>query len=128
MIPEAVFLELTSQSTPELVKEWILSNPDWLRVGHTPALPDIELDEIQIGERQAIVLAQQLPSDLIILDDRKARRLAQTRGLNVIGTIGVLTVAAEKGLITLDEAVKDLKRTNFRASLALLQSLSDRNR
>jgi len=28
MIPEAVFLELTSQSTPELVKEWILSNPD----------------------------------------------------------------------------------------------------
>jgi predicted nucleic acid-binding protein len=128
MIPEAVFLELTSQSTPELVKVWILSNPDWLRVGQTPDLPAVELDEVQIGERQAIVLAQQLPSDLIILDDRRARRLAQNRGLNVIGTIGVLTVAAEKGLIILDEAVEDLKKTNFRASFALLQSLSDRNR
>ena len=84
MIPEAVFLELTSQSTPELVKEWILSKPDWLRVGQTPDLSDVELDEIQMGERQAIVLAQQLPSDLIILDDRRARRLAQNRGLNVI--------------------------------------------
>jgi predicted nucleic acid-binding protein len=128
MIPEAVFLELTSQSTPPLVKEWVLSNPDWLRVGQAPDSPDVELAEIQIGERQAIVLAQQLSADLIILDDRRARRLAQNRGLNVIGTIGVLTVAAEKGLITLDEAVEDLKKTNFRASLALLQSLSDRDR
>ena len=86
------------------------------------------LDEIQIGERQAIVLAQEIRSDFIILDDRRARRIAQDQGLNVIGTLGILTIAAEKGLINLSEALDDLKTTNFRVSSSLLASLADQDR
>ena len=128
VIPEAVYEELTSPHTPKLVRDWNLNKPDWLRVQETPAITDRTLDEVQIGERQAIVLAQQIQSQFIILDDRRARRLAHDRGLNVIGTLGILTTAAEKGLITLRDALDALKTTNFRVSASLLESLADEDR
>ena len=97
-----------------------MNAPTWLTVEQTPDMADSELQEIQIGERETILLAEILPSDFVILDDRKARRIANDRSLNVIGTLGILTAAAEKGLIRLSEALDDLKQTNFRASSGLL--------
>ena len=126
IIPAAVFEELTSHNAPKLVRDWTLNKPDWLRVQETPNITDSILDDIQIGERQAIVLAQEVRSEFIILDDRRARRVAQDQGLNVIGTLGILTIAAEKGLINLSEALDDLKQTNFRASSGLLHLLQQR--
>jgi predicted nucleic acid-binding protein len=128
IIPGAVFEELTSPNAPKLVRDWTLNKPDWLAVKETPNITDSILDEIQIGERQAIVLAQETRSEFIILDDRRARRVAQDQGLNVIGTLGILTIAAEKGLINLSEALDDLKTTNFRVSSSLLESLADQDR
>jgi predicted nucleic acid-binding protein len=96
-------------------------------MAHCRASADVveaALDQIQTGERQAIVLAELIRPDFIVLDERKARRIATDRGLNVIGTLGILTTAAEKGLITLREALDDLKQTNFRASSQLFESLS----
>ena len=61
-------------------------------------------------------------------DDRKARRIAADRGLNVIGTLGILTTGAEKGLITLSDALDDLKQTSFRASHRLLELLVQQER
>ena len=49
-------------------------------------------------------------------------------GVNVIGTLGILINAAEQGLTNLDEAIEDLKKTNFRASPQLLESLLNRER
>ena len=128
VIPGAVFEELTCHNAPKLVRDWTLSKPNWLRVQETPNITDSILDEIQIGERQAIVLAQEIRSEFIILDDRRARRVAIDQGLNVIGTLGILTIAAEKGLINLSEALDDLKTTNFRVSPSLLESLADQDR
>lgn len=127
VIPGAVFAELTSAHAPNLVRDWTLRKPDWLRVQETPNVPDSTLDEIQIGEREAIILAQQIRSDFGFLDDRKARQLAQKRGLNVVGTLGILTTATKKGLINLHDALDDLKKTNFRVSLSLLESLDDQD-
>ena len=123
IIPQAVFHELTSDRAPVTVRAWVMNAPAWLAVEQTQDITDSELQGIQIGERQTILLAEQIPSDFVILDDRKARRIANDRGLNVIGTLGILTAAAEKGLIRLSEALDDLKQTNFRASSGLLHLL-----
>ena len=123
IIPQAVFHELTSDRTPGTVRACVMNAPAWLAVEQTHDITDSELQGIQIGERQTILLAQQLRSDFVILDDRKARRIANDRGLNVIGTLGILTAADEKGLIRLNEALDDLKQTNFRASSGLLHLL-----
>ncbi len=124
VIPPAVFGELTSVRAPEKVRAWVTNKPAWLTVEQASDVVDAPLDQIQTGERQAILLAELIRPDFIVLDERKARLIATERGLNVIGTLGILTTAAEKGLITLREALDDLKRTNFRASSRLLESLS----
>jgi predicted nucleic acid-binding protein len=123
VIPEAVFNELTAASTPELVRGWIANKPPWLVIQQAPSLVAGEMEEIQIGEREAIGLAQAVRSDYVLLDDRRARQRARLRGVKVVGTLGILIKAAEKGLINLNEAIDDLKKTNFRASPELLESL-----
>lgn len=52
-----------------------------------------------IGELSAILLATELHADLIIVDDLRARKLAQAHGLNVQGCIGVLEASFRKGYL-----------------------------
>jgi predicted nucleic acid-binding protein len=128
VIPEAVFNELTVPSTPIMVSHWIADMPAWLTIQQAP--PEIagEMEEIQIGERQAIGLAKAIGADYVLLDDRRAREMARHSGVNVVGTVGILISAAEQGLTNLSEAIDDLKKTNFRASPKLLESLLNRER
>jgi predicted nucleic acid-binding protein len=58
VIPQAVFAELTSTRAPDKVREWVTGKPKWLTVEQAPNVIDSELDEIQIGEREAILLAE----------------------------------------------------------------------
>lgn len=51
------------------------------------------------GELEALALAQELGADLFITDDSLARREAEGRGLTVTGTLGVLTIARDRGLV-----------------------------
>lgn len=73
----------------------------------------VEYLELMIdrGETETIVLAEEINADAVLIDDLKARRIANLRGLNVIGTIGVLLDAKEEGIIhelkpLLDEQIK----------------------
>ncbi|MGH2615225.1 MAG: DUF3368 domain-containing protein [Thermomicrobiales bacterium] len=52
------------------------------------------------GERAAIALATQLSADFIVLDDLSARMAATELGLTVIGSLGLLVRAKERGLIS----------------------------
>jgi predicted nucleic acid-binding protein len=54
----------------------------------------------------------------------EARRL----GLNVTGMLGVLDLAAERGLIDLPSAVTAVRQTNFRIDPSLLDRLLDADR
>jgi predicted nucleic acid-binding protein len=63
---------------------------------------------------------------MLVMDDRDGRREAARRNLRVIGTIGVLNEAAERGLIDLPTTIQRLQQTSFRASPNLLQSLLNR--
>ena len=51
------------------------------------------------GEASVLTLANEHNARLVIIDEQKARRYAQRMGLQVTGTIGVLLLAKEKGLI-----------------------------
>ena len=47
------------------------------------------------------------------MDDRAGRQEARRRGLEVTGTLGILRIAAERGLIDVPIALKNLRTTNF---------------
>ena len=52
------------------------------------------------GEAEAIVLAAELHAERLVLDDQDARRFADRCGLKVIGTLGILLAAKQRGVIT----------------------------
>ena len=51
------------------------------------------------GECAAMILAEELEADQLLIDDLEARRVALSRNLKIIGTIGILLVAKQQGLI-----------------------------
>lgn len=52
------------------------------------------------GEAEAIALAQTLPNSLLLLDDSRARKVAERVNVKCIGTVGILLRARREGLIT----------------------------
>lgn len=54
---------------------------------------------LHLGETAAIVLAEKLGVEQLLLDDRKARLVAESRNLPVIGMVGTLLIAKRQGLI-----------------------------
>ncbi|MCP4604575.1 MAG: DUF3368 domain-containing protein [Proteobacteria bacterium] len=53
------------------------------------------------GEAEVIALGYQRKASLVILDDRRARRIAsQAYGLRVKGTAGIIVAAKRNGLVT----------------------------
>ena len=55
--------------------------------------------ELDYGESQAIILANEISADYLIIDEKKARKIAQISGLKIIGTIGLLQKAKDIGII-----------------------------
>jgi len=101
-------------------------NAGWIEVATRRSSAYTSLEQtcrgLGAGERGAIFLAKGLPADLILLDEWKARRIAQEAGLSIIGCLGVLEASTRKGLISdLRQAYMDLLRQGIRFDLRLLQ-------
>jgi len=124
VVPRSVALELSHENAPPPVRSWIESPPPWLQV-LTPAASDLAIP-LGSGERDAICLASELEAGLLLVDDRAARRVAKSRGLNVAGTLGVLELADARGLIDLPKAIHTLLRTSFRIRADVVRSVVER--
>jgi len=122
-IPDEVHAELASSRAPSAIREWIGQPPPWLAIDSTPLPADAVLDRLHAGERAAILLAERMGADIVLLDEKAARTVAVVRGLRVSGLLGVLREAANRGLVELPTAVQTLLTAGFRASPALLKSL-----
>ena len=123
IIPQKVYDELLAPDAPKVVQDWILQPPDWLEVQTVTGQFDPALNPLDVGEQEAITLALQLKADLILLDDLAARRIATGLQQDIIGLLGILGSAAEKGLIDFPSAIARLQQTSFRASSKLIGSL-----
>jgi predicted nucleic acid-binding protein len=123
LIPEVVRDELADQDAPVIVQQWIRHLPTWAIVSTTQQKPDGNLLELDPGERAAILLAEDLGADLVLMDERKGRRIARSRGLNVTGLLGILDAAAARELIDLPRAIAQLQSTDFWVSPQLIDAL-----
>ena len=71
--------------------------------------------DLDRGEAEAVVLAKELGADYVLLDEKKARRVARNSAIKHMGTVGILGLAAKKGLISnLDDTFTKLEQNGFR--------------
>jgi len=94
IIPQAVFNELSATGASEKVRLWVKELPFWIEVKQTVLIPDSSLDILDTGEKEAIMLAQEISADLLLVDDWQARLAAINLGIRITGTLGILDRAA----------------------------------
>lgn len=126
-VPAAVLSELQSAHAPAEIGEWLARKPDWIEL-HQLEIPKEYLPDLGLGEREAIYLSKQIGVDALLMDDAKARAVAERFDIRVFGTLGILEAAALRGLVDLSAALKKLGHTNFRAKPTLFDSLLERHR
>ena len=96
VVPDAVANELSSPSAPSAVRDWISRAPPWLSVVRVEAALVHEVtDELDLGERAAIALAEAIRADLLLIDEAAGRTEAKRRNLRVTGTLFVLLPNAD---------------------------------
>lgn len=100
LVPTAVRAELTDRKTPENVRRWILSPPEWLEVRAVPESRAVFPVKLHAGERESILLAEAVGADVLLIDEQAGRAVAMDRKLPVSGTLGVLERADTIGLVT----------------------------
>jgi predicted nucleic acid-binding protein len=121
-LPEEVRRELASSEAPAVVRDWLTALPGWVELHASRAASEL-FPGLGPGESAAIELGVRLRADLLLMDDRRGVKAATDLGLQVTGTLGILSTAADRGLVDLKQAFDRLKKTNFRYSQQLLDDL-----
>ena len=81
------------------------------------------------GESESVILYKELQADFLLIDDKKARKIAENFGIRCIGTIGLLSVAKDKGIILeLRPLFKVLLKNKRFYSLTLLNAILENHK
>lgn len=83
---------------------------------------------LDAGESEAIILADEKQSDVLLMDEHKGRQVAKKMGITITGTVGILAQAFDEGLLTKDEillCIERLKENGIRISEKLYQKLKE---
>jgi predicted nucleic acid-binding protein len=125
--PDSVHAELLHPAAPDTVRRWAASPPAWLKLLPAPPPTGTLTASLDQGEADALNLAMSLHAELVLMDDRAGVSVARAMGLTVVGTLGILDLAASRGLVDITDAVARLKETNFRYRPGLLDALVARH-
>lgn len=123
-VTETIRHEATHPSAPEGLRELFLRTPEWIAVVPDESRYLEETGALDAGEASAITLAWQYrDASLLILDEKRGRKVASALGLRITGTAGLLTDAAVAGLIDFEDAFLRLSQTGFRLSTQVVEEL-----
>jgi predicted nucleic acid-binding protein len=122
LIPEAVLREAVSAGSGRIGAAEVES-ASWLeRVSGDLPLEPLLIQELGPGESEVIAAAHQLRARLVLIDERRARRIAeQAYGLRVKGSAGILVAAKKAGLIpVIQPLLESMRAQGYRLSQRLI--------
>ncbi|NOX63287.1 MAG: DUF3368 domain-containing protein [Chloroflexi bacterium] len=125
IVPDAVYREVVIGGVGRSGSEEIRT-ADWIQVRSVRDRGKVErlLNDLDIGEAEAIALAQEMSADWLLLDEIRARTVAKNLELPVIGTVGLLRLAKQEGLVTSVKPLLDaLLVSGFRLSKVVYESI-----
>ena len=122
-----IYGEITTTSV--IADEFGEQLPEWIQIQNSNDKVRLQILELQIdkGESSAIALAMEISESTLILDDYKARKVAESLGLTYTGTIGIIIKAKLENIIpSIKPYLQKFKETNFRITAEIeLQALKE---
>lgn len=121
IIPDVVYQELLANGDNHPVTQR-LQTVDWLDIHSVSNQNQVDAlmrdRNLDPGEANAIVLAQELQATQLLIDERLGRNEAKRQGLRVTGILGILLAAKGQNLLTAVKPVMDalIHQANFRIS------------
>lgn len=94
-IPQAVYDELVDTGA-DMPGSNTIQSTSWITVKHVENRLLVASLKLQLDEGEAEALATELEADLLLVDERKARAVADHLGLKFTGLLGVLVEAKYK--------------------------------
>ena len=113
-------------TTPEILKEFGEPLPNFIKIQSVSDKKYQKFLETQIdcGEASAIALASEFDDVLLLLDDLKARKLANQLKFKITGTLGVIHKAKQLGHINMVKPLIDkLLSTDFRIANKIIEEI-----
>ncbi len=115
--------------TPEVQAEYGSELPEWIEVISLADKSRQQLFERELdpGEASAIALAMEHPGSLLLIDERKGRKVAQDLQLSITGTLGILIRGKERHeVISLADEIVKLRKVQFRMSETLIARILEK--
>jgi predicted nucleic acid-binding protein len=112
--------------TQEVSEEFGKAIPEWIDIREVKDKKYLKLMEnfVDLGEASTIALALEINDNVVILDDLKARKLANKLNMKMTGTLGVIINAKKRNIISsIKEVLDKLKNAGFRISKELEKEL-----
>ena len=133
LIPSAVYNELTDNPLYEQEAQ-IIKDCDFLEVKEITNKERIRTLQsstgLDLGETEALVLAEITNADLLLMDEVMGRMIAKEMGFTIAGAIGILIAAKTEGLLSSDEikiTVSKLRSSGQHIGEPLLKKLLESN-
>ncbi|MFB2981425.1 DUF3368 domain-containing protein [Microseira sp. BLCC-F43] len=125
IIPQEVYNEVTTGTHPATTEVPLAKWIEVRMVSDSQKVLNLKnTTRLGWGECGAIILAEELGADRLLIDDSPARREAESRNLPVVGTVGILLLAKQQGLIpNVKEVLDDLIANGKRISQQLYQQV-----
>lgn len=96
-IANAVWVELNNYDNPNFNRSELKKLKEKIKVIKSKNYLSVVMD---FGESESVILYEELKADYLLIDDCKARLMAESLNINCIGTLGLLLKAKKKGLIS----------------------------
>lgn len=126
MVPGAVFSEIAIAGAGRSgAKE--IQTADWLRVESVADRTRVAylLTQLDVGEAEAIVLAQEKHANWLFVDEIKARTIAQRLGLQIIGAGLLLYAKRQAKIVAVRPLLEALRIQQFRLSDKVYKAVLD---
>jgi predicted nucleic acid-binding protein len=125
-IPKAVYNEAVVTGREEGGAKREVSGASWIKtVSIQDRLAvDVLLDELDLGEAEAIVLASEIKADWVLMDEKKGRRKLAQLGMPKVGTVGILLKAKQVGLLSVVRPeLEKLRQRGFSLSQSVIDTV-----
>jgi predicted nucleic acid-binding protein len=99
VVPITVYREASMEGKPESDKIAAWAQGKVQKAASQPLVQAVNIS-LDAGESEAITLYWEKSADFLLIDEKRGRRIAAQEGIKIIGTLGLLLLAKDKGLVS----------------------------